>query len=432
MSSKTPVLIILITALSLVGIVITQVFWVKSAFDQKEELFKNRVQIALKTISNSLINIYADSTVNHDIFYPHSRVSKSIIDPLILDSLFRDEFGCMHIRKDFVYGIYLKESENFLMGKYGKFQKNLLSSQNRVNLSFITGPESCILSVYFPQLSSIIFNQIILWIILSAFLIIVLIISFLLIIRFLLRQKKLSEMKSDFVNNMTHEFKTPIATISLASEMLMKPTIYSSSQRILKYANVIYDENTRLKNQVEQVLHIALLDKRTFRLKLREFNAHKIIASCIENYKLIIRERNGNINCQLDANQKYIYADKVHFANILSNLLDNANKYSPEVPQILVTTKNSNSGLVINVIDQGIGISPENQKLVFKKLFRVPTGNIHNVKGFGLGLFYVKKIVEAHGGYVNVKSEINQGSNFEIFFPFNKNNERITDNEEIG
>jgi len=431
MKNKTPVVIILVTAISLLGIIITQSFWVKSAYEQKEELFTNRVQIAIKTISNSLIQIYADSVLNPVGIEVEQVVPKTILDTEILDSLFRDEFGCMHIRKDFVYGVYLKQSQQFLMGNYGEYRKQLVSSNNKVVLSFLKGPEPCILGVYFPQLKSIIFNQIILWVILSAFLIVVLIFSFLFIIWILLKQKKLSEMKSDFVNNMTHEFKTPIATISLASEMLMKPSVCDSTQRILKYASVIYDENSRLKNQVEQVLHIALLDKRTFRLKCREFNAHKVIGACVENYKLIIKERNGKIDCKLEAKQPVIFADKVHFANILTNLLDNANKYSPETPQITVNTKNDKKGLIIHVIDKGIGISQENQKHVFKKLFRVPTGNIHNVKGFGLGLFYVKKIIEEHGGYVKVKSELKQGSNFEIFFPFSKNNEKFLGDEEI-
>lgn len=237
-------------------------------------------------------------------------------------------------------------------------------------------------------------------------------------------------MKSDFVNNMTHEFKTPISTISLASEMLMKPTVLESKNRILKYATVIYDENSRLKNQVEQVLHIALLDKSAFRLKIKEINAHKLIDQCIRNFKLIVRERKGKISCKLEAANPVIYADKIHFANILTNLLDNANKYSSEAPDILVATKNSNNGLIITVEDKGIGISQENQKQVFKKLYRVPTGNIHNVKGFGLGLFYVKKIVETHGGYIKVKSELLKGSTFEIFFPFNKNKEMIMTDED--
>ncbi|MFC2100770.1 sensor histidine kinase [Bacteroidota bacterium] len=404
MKNRTPVIIIFITAISLIGIVVTQYFWVKNAYEQKEELFTNRVQIAIKTISNSLIKIYGDSTIILKHSSAEHAISKAILDPVILDSLFRDEFGCMHIRKDFVYGIYQNSSHKFLLGNYGEYQSQLLSSKNKVILTFLKGSEPCTLGVYFPQLKSIIFNQIILWTILSAFLLVVLIISFLFIIRFLLRQKKLSEMKTDFVNNMTHEFKTPIATISLASEMLMKPTVHDSSHKILKYASVIYDENNRLKNQVEQVLHIALLDKRAFRLKIREFNAHKVIDDCIQNYRLIIKERKGKIRCELDAEQPLINADKIHFANILTNLLDNANKYSPEVPQIVVSTRNSKNGLIINVNDKGIGISPENQKHVFKKLYRVPTGNIHNVKGFGLGLFYVKKIVEEHGGYVKIKS----------------------------
>ena len=228
-------------------------------------------------------------------------------------------------------------------------------------------------------------------------------------------------MKTDFVNNMTHEFKTPISTISLASEMLLKPRVNQSSEKTEKYANIIYDENSRLKNQVEQVLQIAVLDKGNFKLKKKEVNLHEIIEMAVDNFEMIIKQRCGKIITSLDADMATFYADPIHITNIIHNLMDNANKYSPEIPEISISTRNNEKGIILSVEDKGIGISPENQKHIFKKFFRVHTGNIHDVKGFGLGLYYVKTIVEIHGGTINLVSELKKGTKIEIYFPFIQN-----------
>jgi two-component system phosphate regulon sensor histidine kinase PhoR len=229
---------------------------------------------------------------------------------------------------------------------------------------------------------------------------------------------------------MTHEFKTPIATISLASEMLMNPQVSGAEDRIRKYAGIIYEENLRLKNQVEQVLRIAVLDKGTITLKLQTVDLHEIIGQIVRNFDLTIRERNGTIKMNLLAGRSQVIADRMHIENILTNLLDNANKYSPDPPQITVSTTNNDAGVFIVVKDKGIGISPENHKHVFKKLFRVHTGNVHDVKGFGLGLFYVKTMVEEHGGFIRLSSETGSGSSFELFLPFNNiNNQLKSENE---
>lgn len=228
-------------------------------------------------------------------------------------------------------------------------------------------------------------------------------------------------MKSDFVNNMTHEFKTPIATISLASEMLQKPAVLASAPKATKYASIIYDENQRLKNQVEHVLQIAVLDKHEYQLKLTEFDLHELIESVSDNFRIMLKDRKGKLEFIRGTENALVKADKMHVQNMLLNLLDNAYKYSPAAPQITVSTRNYPDGVVFSVEDKGIGISSENQKHIFKKLFRVHTGDVHDVKGFGLGLFYVKSMAEAHGGSVKVKSEPGKGSRFEVYLPTNPN-----------
>jgi two-component system phosphate regulon sensor histidine kinase PhoR len=262
-------------------------------------------------------------------------------------------------------------------------------------------------------------RKILWWMILCFVLIGMLVFGFSFAIYSFFKQKRLSEMKSDFVNNMTHEFKTPMATISLASEMLQKPAVLTSTPKATKYASIIYDENQRLRNQVEHVLQIAVLDKHEYQLKLAEFDLHELIESVTGNFRIMLKDRKGKLEFIPCAEKKLLKADKMHVRNMLLNLLDNADKYSNGAPQITVRTRNYSDGIVFSVEDKGIGISAENQKHVFKKLFRVHTGDVHDVKGFGLGLYYVKSMAEAHGGYVKVKSEPGKGSRFEVYLPAN-------------
>jgi two-component system phosphate regulon sensor histidine kinase PhoR len=224
-------------------------------------------------------------------------------------------------------------------------------------------------------------------------------------------------MKNDFVNNMTHELKTPVSTISLASEMLMKANVYEHPDRVMKYAAMIYGENTRLKTQIEHVLQVTVLDKDEFKLKLTQLNVVETLDSLCEGFELLIKENGGTLVKAYAGCDVTITVDGLHFVNIVSNLIDNAIKYSPKHPHIRLYAQKKPSGIVIGVEDRGLGISAQNQKDIFRKFYRVPTGNVHNVKGFGLGLFYVKTMVEAHGGRINVKSEPGKGSTFELFFP---------------
>jgi len=234
----------------------------------------------------------------------------------------------------------------------------------------------------------------------------------------ILRQKKTSEIKNDFINNMTHEFKTPIATVSLATEALQDDDIQSNKNFVDRYVKIIQEENKRLGAQVEKVLQIASLDKKDFELKFDETDVHEIIMGAKANIGLIIEKRGGNITYQFLADNPKIAADKVHLTNIINNLLDNANKYSPEPPEIHVRTENISTGINIKVTDKGIGMTNEATQKIFEKFYRVSTGNVHNVKGFGLGLAYVKNIVDMHQGEITVKSEVGKGSTFKVYLPF--------------
>jgi len=251
----------------------------------------------------------------------------------------------------------------------------------------------------------------------SAILTLIILITFGYTIYIIFRQKRLGEIRNDFVNNMTHELKTPISTISLASQMLNDNSIPISMKNIDHLSKVIHDESKRLGFQVEKVLQAAIFDKGKMNLKIRRMDVHELINTIVKNFIIQVKSRNGQIMKNLDAEYAIVNIDDGHFGNVLLNLLDNAIKYSKGQPNIVVSTMNKKNFIAIVVEDNGIGISKENQKRIFEKFYRVPTGNVHNVKGFGLGLSYVKKVVEELNGKISFESELNVGTKFEILIP---------------
>ncbi len=277
------------------------------------------------------------------------------------------------------------------------------------------------LVVQFPQKSSFIWSSLRLNLLGTIFFAAIILGCFAYSVNVIFQQKKISEVKTDFINNMTHEFKTPIATISLAADSISSPMISGSPEKIKRFAKIIKQENKRMNSQVEKVLQMALLDKKEFSLKWTEINLHDIIYRAVENISLQAEQRDGVVNSILEATNPIIIGDVTHVSNIINNLLDNANKYSPEKPEISVFTRNVSRGVEIVIKDNGIGMSKEARKHIFDKFYRVHTGDLHDVKGFGLGLSYVKAMMLAHKGQIDVKSELGKGSSFILFFPFGSN-----------
>jgi two-component system, OmpR family, phosphate regulon sensor histidine kinase PhoR len=273
------------------------------------------------------------------------------------------------------------------------------------------------LYVMFPDKKKFLMSEIIGLTILSIIFTLVIIIAYSTALNLLIRQKQISEIKTDFINNMTHEFKTPIATINLALDAIKNPKIIDNSEKVVKYLQMIRDENKRMHAQVENVLRISKLEKKELDIDKEQANIEEIIEDAIEHVRLILEDKSGKISCNFDAVRKTVLVNESHFTNVLVNILENAIKYTPESPDIHIFTENVKDVILIKISDNGIGMSKVAQKRAFEKFYREHTGNIHNVKGHGLGLSYVKQIVEDHQGQVFVESEKGKGSTFTVKIP---------------
>ncbi len=309
-------------------------------------------------------------------------------------------------------------------GTYKKSAKNdFVKSNYRVRLfpdNIIR--QDIILSVAFPERTNYILGSMA-WILGGSLLFsLIILATFALSLFFIIRQKKISEMKSDFLNNMTHEFKTPIATISLAADTITNPKVISNESSIRHFIGMIKKENSRMNKKVETILQIASLDKKEIDFKFENLSLHSIIEHAVDTIDIHLKQKNGSIRINLNASEPVINGDAEHLFNLVSNLLDNAIKYSADPPDITVETGNTESGIIMSVEDKGIGMTKGVQSRIFERFYRQTSGNIHDVKGFGLGLNYARAIVDAHKGHITVHSEPGKGSRFEVFLPFNHEN----------
>lgn len=355
---------------------------------------------------------------NDLIGFNHPQIIENRINVVFLDSLIKYELRNKGIETEYEFGIYSPFRKDMVYEKTGKFHEQLLKESYSYSLFpndlFVT-PDYLV--VFFPNQRHYLLSQISLLLSIAAILIIVIIISFIYTITIIYKQKKLSELKNDFVNNMTHEFKTPISTISLACEALQDDVILKTPQLFNNYISIINNENKRLGTLAEKVLQTAVIDKGQLHLKIEPIDIKIVIQKIISNFSLQIEKRNGKLKQLYNTENLIIHADKIHITNVFYNLLDNAVKYTLGVPIIHIVVDATDEGVVIAIKDNGIGISAANQKKIFEKLYRVPTGNIHNVKGFGLGLHYVRAIIDLHKGKIHVDSELKKGTTISIFLP---------------
>jgi two-component system phosphate regulon sensor histidine kinase PhoR len=437
MKKILPIITILIS-LSLLGLIFFQILWIKSAHDAKDKQVRENIYRAMADAGEALTNDKSTITLfpkKNDLLFPNDpmqlqpyrlsvvqRYSKEEIAEII-----RMEFNNSNLKN---YPFEFAIIENSINGKqllspnYYKYSLDTTDNKTYVipllpssgsNYENLVNEE--LLGVIVPKQSNLIWKEMF-WFIIGAILFTLIITTaFFITLRTLLKQKKLSEIKSDFINNMTHEFKTPLATISLAVDALKNDKVKGNEEKTGYFTNIIKEENKRMNKQVETILQAALLDKQEVQLNLKKLPAHDLITSALNNITLQVEEKQGKLDIQFDAEKDIILADEVHFTNLINNLLDNAVKYSKENLAIKLTTFNSGANIKIKIEDNGIGMNKETVNRIFEKFYRAHTGNIHNVKGFGLGLSYVKTMVDAHHGTIKAESILGKGSTFVITIP---------------
>jgi two-component system phosphate regulon sensor histidine kinase PhoR len=379
----------------------------------KEKAEKQELQKVLKKTEMAK-EVFAD-------FLFKERPIEQRVSPSYIDSLIKRELKEKQIDLPYVFGIGSNQKQ-----KPWVFASSPSLKRPEVQQAAFISPlfpndltnTGHVLEVFFPAQKAYIWQTMGLSLVASGMLLLIMLACFYVAVNTILRQKKLAEVKNDFINNMTHEFKTPISTISLATQLIQDEPQVAKNENILRYLGIIKDENIRLGSQVERVLQTAQMEKETVILKKRTLDMHNLIQQIVAINDPLLQANHGKVTLFLQANPSLLPLDEVHISNVLNNLLDNAIKYSLFMPSITIATESRKGEFLISVTDQGIGMAKDVLGSVFEPFYRVPTGNVHNVKGFGLGLSYVKKIVEAHGGQVSVKSKFGEGSTFEISLPY--------------
>ena len=435
-----PIITILIL-LSLFGLIFFQILWIDSARASKnKQVRENIVQavgyagILLTQEKNSLMPTPRKS----DLLFPGDRLQMQYFKPSVIKRFSKDEISDI-IRMGFkkynlpdypfefnvmvnsINGdqVYSNEFFNYYNDTVRSFRV-VFPLEPASGSSFENLVSEELLSVIVPHQQSLIWKEMIWFILGSILFTLIITTAFFITIRTLLKQKKLSEIKSDFINNMTHEFKTPLATISLAVDALKNEKVKGNKEKTDYFTGIIKEENKRMNKQVETILQAALLDKQEVQLNLKRSAAHDLIVGALNNINLQVEEKGGKLEVEMNAENDVINADDVHFTNLINNLLDNAVKYSKENLHIKLSTKNTGNQFKIKIEDNGIGMNKETLHRIFEKFYRAHTGNVHNVKDFGLGLSYVKTMVEAHHGTIKAESVLGKGSSFCISIPLAK------------
>ncbi len=475
MSKRSIWTIIIIMTLSLVGVGLIQYFWIMKAVALDEKNFNDKVTIALNNVKKKMTSdaetlaatqyyegqgLQAPLDLDNESIVPGKKVDEQKqsleqrlkdlefrnanmkpddlldnIDKDLLDKYLKAELETKDIDLHYEYGVYSNKYRSYFIenGSYTATIGDTTKSSNVAAMNPLSKAEFKIalfddeltspghLQIYFPGKKRFIWSSVIGILLSSVVFTGLILFCFAYTIYVIFHQKKVSEMKTDFINNMTHEFKTPIATIALASDSILSPIILENKEKVTRFINIIKQENKRMLSQVEKVLQMAQIEKENVELKFNPMNLHEVIQDAVVNAELKVQAKGGHIATNLMAQKPVIQADVTHISSIINNLLDNAEKYTPENPQITVSTADVKGGIEFSVSDNGIGMSKDVLKYIFEKFYRVHTGNLHDVKGFGLGLSYVKAMVDAHQGKVAVKSELGKGSIFTVFLPEKQN-----------
>lgn len=419
MSNNIVIRIVVFGTLAILSIIAAQTWWVTNIWDLKEEEFHEKVNIALLNVAGEFEKL-GRNLPEYDLI---NQVSPNFyivnvndnINASNLEYFLRSEMETVGLTEEFQYGIYNCSSKNMVWGELITYQADADTSKIKREGLPVYDDENFeyYFGVTFPNRGNWILNNMRPTLFLT-FILLITSLFFMYSMFVILRQKRLSEMQKDFINNMTHEFKTPISTIKISADTFLNNPKIKDDPRLTQYARIIKDQNTRLNNQVEKVLQIARIEQDNFKLNKEEIVLQAFLLNILTGTRLNIEALGGILSTDLNTPDSIIKADRLHLNNILHNLLDNATKYSKEKPDVLVKTYKKGRKVYLEIRDTGIGISKEEQVKIFKKFYRVPTGNVHNVKGFGLGLFYVKNICRSHGWKVELESEKDLGTTIRI------------------
>jgi two-component system, OmpR family, phosphate regulon sensor histidine kinase PhoR len=420
MKKTFPLIVVLIT-ISLLGIIFIQISWINNSYEVQRQVYAQKISRVLSTVSEAIIREKQDKLVQisgGSSLFPVAISVKKIFTNFEIKDLIKKELRLENAKDEFEYCITDEQFLAPVMNSSG-FKKEFFENKD-ISSPILVSPENSTLKeylyVYFYNPEMYVTKKMFYLIVSSLLFTIVIISAFVLTVRTLLKQKKISEIKNDFIANMTHEFKTPLATISIATDMLRNVKVKNDHEKMDYYTEIIKEENKRMNAQVETILQSAQLEKQEIKLTLKRINVHEVINNVYDNTNLQVEEKHGNLSTHLNASNPFIRADEVHFSNIIFNLLDNAIKYSKENLDIKIETENIGNTLLIRFTDNGIGMSKDTINNIFEKFYRAHTGNLHNVKGFGLGLTYVRQIVDAHEGKIKVQSVLGKGSTFTLSF----------------
>ncbi|MFA6260816.1 MAG: HAMP domain-containing sensor histidine kinase [Bacteroidia bacterium] len=408
---------IVLAVLSIAGIIVVQVAWFKRAFDKNEVEFNRNVHIALHEVMRGILKYNNNSAIPPDAIEQNDHNAFTVmindeINPEVLEYYLVTEFKKFNIKQQFEFGIYDCANQKMVMGRYVEGSGSYKLTESPAEKKGTS--DNYYFTVYFPHKSADLIGQMGLWLFSSAvLLVVILIFGYSLFV--ILRQKKLSEIQRDFINNMTHEFRTPLTTISVSAQTLQDPEIIHSKQRLLNYATLISSEAAKLQHQVNRVLAIAEADH-TMHLGKEEVDLHALIRQTLP-VQCEAAAKPVSFQMQLDATSAIVYGDKLHLTNALTNLIDNAIKYSKESAALKIKTHNTGAQIQLSIQDNGIGIPKEHAKRIFEKFYRVSQGNAHNAKGFGIGLFYVQLIARLHKGSIQLVPATGNGSEFILTLP---------------
>jgi two-component system, OmpR family, phosphate regulon sensor histidine kinase PhoR len=422
MSRRAINFVAILFTLSLAGFLVAQFFWIRGAFKATDETFRHMNANALRSVvqqTGKILNYYTLNLLEDSLGTARGLNPDSVISQCGFDGLMKHEFSHYILHQEYEYGIIDHLTGRLHFSSATPERTNLiLQSPYQHNLRIVLDSERYSIVVWFPHDKMIILRKQANWLLLvSLVLFLGIIAGYILTVLRLASQKRMTLIQRDFINNTTHEFKTPLATISIAAEMILAHRHKMTESQVEKYAAIIYNENMRMQKQVDQILQLALIDNEEYQYNMKPVNIGRLLERCVDTARMTLRDTDGEIAFSGRCTRA-VMADQIHLTNVINNLIENGIKYSRGLPKLTIDAEQSDAGVTMIFCDEGIGIAPDQIDLIFDRMYRVPSGDLYLTPGTGIGLYYVKNVVEAHHGKISVASTLGKGSCFRVFIPY--------------